>query len=92
MEKLATLLSNLFNTFLGRIISSFGLGFVTITSYQQGLDWMKNGIRDVFYSVPYDIMNLIALSGITDGFGYFMGAAAFIISQSVINRLVAGIF
>lgn len=92
METFTNLFAKLFQTAVGRVLAAFGVSFVTITSYQEGLDWVKNGVAGMLNSVPADFMMLLAKSGITDGLGYFIGAWTFIVSKAVINRLSFGVF
>ncbi len=92
MQSLGNLLNKLFQSAMGRILSAFGISFVSFTSYEQGLEYVKTGVSGFMNSLPSDVFMLVAKSGITDGLGYLIGAATFIVAKNMINRLSFGVF
>jgi hypothetical protein len=92
METLTNFINKVFQNAIGKLMAAFGISFVSFTSYQQGLDYVKNGVTGFLNSIPADVFLLVAKSGITDGLGYFVGAATFIVTKNMINRLTFGVF
>ena len=92
METLTNFINKIFQSLIGKIMAAFGISFVSFTSYEQGLEYVKNGVSGFLNSIPADMFLLVAKSGIADGLGYLIGAATFIVSKNMINRLVTGVF
>lgn len=92
METLTNFINKIFQNAIGNLMAAFGVSFVSFTSYEHGLDYVKNGVSGFLNSIPADMFLLVAKSGITDGLGYLIGAATFIVTKNMINRLTFGVF
>ena len=88
MQSLGNLLNKLFQSAMGRILSAFGISFVSFTSYQQGLEYVKTGVSNFMNSLPADVFMLVAKSGITDGLGYLIGRFIFVTLTALMRRLL----
>ena len=88
METLTNFINKIFQNAIGKLMAAF----VSFTSYEQGLDYVKNGVSGFLNSIPADMFLLVAKSGIPDGLGYLIGAATFIVTKNMINRLTFGVF
>lgn len=92
METLTNFVNKIFQNAIGRLMAAFGISFVSFTSYEQGLEYIKSGVTGFLNSIPADMFMLIAKAGIADGMGYLIGAATFIVTKNMMNRLMFGVF
>ena len=92
METLTNFINKIFQNAIGKLMAAFGVSFVSFTSYEQGLDYVKNGVSGFLNSIPADMFLLVAKSGIPDGLGYIIGAATFIVTKNMMSRLTFGVF
>jgi len=80
---IAALLGGLINiaaTLAGRVLLALGVGFVTYTGFESGLDYLKSQAISNIQSLPADMVQLIAYLGV--------GQAISIISSAYVVRFM----
>lgn len=86
MQALIPMLANVLRILIVKLLSVFGIAFVTYQGYEVALDKFKSYIESSMSSMPVDIANLLLMAGFGEGLGYIFGALAFSISMNAINK------
>lgn len=84
---LIPLLGTLLKSIVTKVIIALGLTFISYSGYSVALNKFKGYISNELNSMPSDILNLLLIGGVGQGFGYLFGAFAFSLSVNVLNRL-----
>lgn len=90
-KTLATLLTSIFTTLIGKVLSALGLAFVSYT----GLNFMQEQfvgyMNQNLVSIPNDALQLFYIAGGGVALNYFFGAITFIASFKAAAKLSTSI-
>ena len=70
-----------------RLLIAFGVAAVSYAGYTVAMNTFKDYIVENMQSMPVDILQLLLISGFGQGLGYILGAFAFKIAMTTINKI-----
>jgi hypothetical protein len=91
MQAIVTILGALltfFSTSLpGRILATLGIGWITYEGYTAYTDQLIYQIQSSWGGIPSDILQVLSLAGIPDGFGLILDAYVTRFSMAAMSHL-----